>query len=43
MCQSTYMDEAYPYGYQAQAANKVIPVVEGLVRAALAQTLARKR
>jgi N-formylglutamate deformylase len=43
MCQSTYMDESYPYGYRANAAAKVIPVVEGMVRAALAQTLARKR
>lgn len=43
MCQSTYMDESYPYGYLPHTAGKVIPVVEGLVRAALAQTLARKR
>lgn len=43
MCQSTYMDESYPYSYRANAAARVIPVVEGMVRAALAQTLARKR
>ena len=30
MCQSTYMDETYPYGYQANAAAKVIPVVGGM-------------
>lgn len=43
MCQSTYMDESYPYGYRPETAAKVIPVVEGMVRAALARTLARKR
>lgn len=43
MCQSTYMDESYPYAYQPDTAAKVIPVVEGMVRAALARTLARKR
>ncbi|MGE4436650.1 N-formylglutamate deformylase [Achromobacter sp.] len=43
MCQSTYMDESYPYAYQPDTAAKVIPVVEGMVRAALNQTLARKR
>ena len=43
MCQSTYMDETYPYGYRPDLADKVIPVVEGMVTAALRQTTARQR
>ncbi|WP_129527646.1 N-formylglutamate deformylase [Achromobacter agilis] len=43
MCQSTYMDETHPYGYRADLAEKVIPVVEGLVQAALRQASARQR
>ena len=43
MCQSTYMDETYPYGYREDLAGKVIPVVESLVQAALRQTGARRR
>ena len=43
MCQSTYMDETHPYGYRADLAGKVIPVVEGMVQAALRQTTARQR
>jgi N-formylglutamate deformylase len=43
MCQSTYMDETHPYGWRADLADKVIPVVEGMVQAALRQTTARQR
>ncbi|CAB3631320.1 N-formylglutamate deformylase [Achromobacter pestifer] len=43
MCQSTYMDETHPYGWRADLAGKVIPVVEGMVQAALRQTTARQR
>ncbi|WP_250511480.1 N-formylglutamate deformylase [Caballeronia sp. GACF4] len=34
MCQSTYMDEAAPFGYREDRASKVQPVVEGMVMAA---------
>ncbi|WP_315135034.1 N-formylglutamate deformylase [Achromobacter marplatensis] len=43
MCQSTYMDETHPYGWRADLADEVIPVVEGMVQAALRQTTARQR
>ncbi|WP_233235749.1 N-formylglutamate deformylase [Bordetella sp. LUAb4] len=34
MCQSTYMDETYPYALRNDLASGVTPVVESLVRAA---------
>ncbi len=43
MCQSTYMDETHPYGYRPELADKVIPLVEGMVQSALEQTKARQR
>jgi N-formylglutamate deformylase len=43
MCQSTYMDETHPYAYRPDLAGKVIPVVEGMVAAALRQATARLR
>ncbi|CAB3919575.1 hypothetical protein LMG1861_05302 [Achromobacter piechaudii] len=43
MCQSTYMDETYPYGYRPDLADRVIPVVQSMVEAALKQTRARQR
>ena len=42
MCQSTYMDETYPYAYRPELAGKVIPLVESMVQAALRQAVARK-
>lgn len=42
MCQSTYMDETYPYGYRPDLADKVIAVVQAMVGAALKQTTARR-
>lgn len=36
MCQSTYMDETAPFGYRPDLAEKVEPVVEGMMSAALA-------
>jgi N-formylglutamate deformylase len=35
MCQSTYMDEAAPFGYRVDLAERVQPVVERMVMAAL--------
>jgi N-formylglutamate deformylase len=35
MCQSTYMDETAPFGYRPDLAQKVQPVVEKMVMAAL--------
>lgn len=35
MCQSTYMDETAPFGYRPDLAEKVQPVVEKMVMAAL--------
>ncbi|CAB3898745.1 hypothetical protein LMG26858_04117 [Achromobacter anxifer] len=43
MCQSTYMDETHPYAYRPELADRVIPLVEGMVQAALRQTQARQR
>ena len=37
MCQSTYMDERYPYAWRDQPAGDVQQVIERLVRAAYAQ------
>ncbi len=35
MCQSTYMNETAPFDYRPDLAAKVVPVVEGMVAAAL--------
>jgi N-formylglutamate deformylase len=35
MCQSTYMDESFPFDYRAELAGRVKPVVRNMVRAAL--------
>ena len=43
MCQSTYMDETYPYAYRPELAARVTPVVEGIVGAALERISARGR
>ena len=43
MCQSTYMDETYPYAYRPELAARVTPVVEGMVGAALERISARGR
>ena len=42
MCQSTYMDETYPYAYRPELAARVTPVVEG-IGAALERISARGR
>ena len=35
MCQSTYMDETYPFGYREDLASRVQPLVGRMVKAAL--------
>ncbi|WP_459618590.1 N-formylglutamate deformylase [Bordetella sp. 2513F-2] len=42
MCQSTYMNEDYPYEYRPATAAGVIPVVESMVRAAFDEVLKQR-
>lgn len=43
MCQSTYMDETYPYAYRPDLAERVIPVVRDMVGGAFEQVRALAR
>ncbi|MEN9864513.1 MAG: hypothetical protein RL748_103, partial [Pseudomonadota bacterium] len=35
MCQSTYMDESYPFSYRPDLAGQVQPLLQGMVQAVL--------
>ena len=42
MCQSTYMEETFPFGYRDDLAEGVKPVIRAMVMAALGQVTSRK-